>query len=142
MLVWGVWRRRWAWLLGAALAVSVADPLVARVLKPAFDRPRPCHVLAHVETARPCGSGRAMPSGHAANSAALAAATGSPALAGAAVLIGVSRVVLGQHWPSDVVVGWIVGAGLGAGVGAGVRAGVGRLVARRATNGGEEARWR
>ncbi|MFN7145802.1 MAG: phosphatase PAP2 family protein, partial [Myxococcota bacterium] len=108
VLVWGVWRRRWAWLLGAALAVSVADPLVARVLKPAFDRPRPCHVM-HVETAQPCGSGRAMPSGHAANSAALAAATRSPPLAGAAVLIGISRVVLGQHWPSDVVVGWLVG---------------------------------
>jgi len=116
---WHAGERRY--LLPALLAVGICDLACARVLKPSIDRARPCAVLDDVAM-RPtpsgylCGSGRSMPSCHAANSAALAAALGSPALAAVSVATGLSRVATGQHWPSDVLAGWAMGAGAGAGL--------------------------
>lgn len=113
-------KRQSQWLLCAALAVGLTDMICARVLKPAIDRERPCQVLEGVRgpRSRPggpfeCGSGASMPSNHAANTAALAAAMASPALAGISVISGVSRIVNGQHWPSDVLAGWAIGAVFG-----------------------------
>ncbi|MBM4392299.1 MAG: phosphatase PAP2 family protein [Deltaproteobacteria bacterium] len=116
---WFAGERRY--LLPALIAVGICDLTCARVLKPTFDRARPCAVLDEVtmRPARgdsPCGSGRSMPSCHAANSAALAAALGSPALAAVSLATGLSRVATGQHWPSDVVAGWAMGAGVGMGL--------------------------
>jgi len=102
--------------------VAVTDPLCARVLKPAFGRERPCRALPDVATPSGCGAALSMPSVHAANTAALAAAVGSPVLAGVALVSGLSRVVDGQHWPSDVLAGWGVGGAVGAGIGAATRA--------------------
>ncbi|MES2641418.1 MAG: phosphatase PAP2 family protein [Myxococcota bacterium] len=138
---WALWRRRWGWIVGGGLAVALADPLCARVLKPAIGRERPCRERSDVATVRACGAGEAMPSAHAANTAALAAATGSPVLVGVALLAGASRVVTGQHWPSDVVVGWIVGGALGAGVGLGTRASMRRLRQRRGRESALERPW-
>lgn len=124
---YALWKRRWAWIVGAALAVAVVDPLCARVLKPMFERERPCRVVPDLATVRDCGAGDSMPSIHAANTAALAAATVSPVLAGVALVAGASRVVTGQHWPGDVIVGWLVGGVLGAGIGIGTRVSMRRL---------------
>jgi undecaprenyl-diphosphatase len=57
------------------------------------------------------------PSGHACGSAvaygAIAAVTGSPVIAIVVtvlvLLIGISRIYLGAHYPSDVVAGWLIG---------------------------------
>ena len=111
------WRRALVlktWLLGA-----VASPL----LKSWWDTPRPLSVLdpalLHVVGHPPAGH-HAMPSGHSMAAAALAGllivfwARQRPVLrisiAGVAVLIALSRVAVGAHWPGDA----LAGLGLGA----------------------------
>ncbi|AKK12053.1 phosphatase PAP2 family protein [Corynebacterium uterequi] len=100
-------RRLFVW----PLTVAVTN-LVVHVAKPIISRPRPpldYQLVEHVSGA--------MPSGHAAAAAAVAvlawrlcgARVGGSVMAWAAA-VAVSRLYLGVHWLSDVVVGAIVGA--------------------------------
>ncbi len=107
----------------AAVYVAVAclgSLLISTGLKQLFDRPRPDLVPhgSHVYTS-------SFPSGHAAMAAAAYLTLGLVAsqfvarrrlkvlFIGVAmvvtVAVGVSRVYLGVHWPSDVLAGWAVG---------------------------------
>jgi len=111
-------KKRLAGLLGGGIALGI---LASALLKIAFARARP-DVVAHLVTVETAS----FPSGHAMNAAivylsmaALLArtqarrATRRYLLAtGIAItlLIGLSRLYLGVHWPTDVLVGWIVGA--------------------------------
>lgn len=113
-------RRRWRAGLLIALAVCGAE-LIGHLLKAAYGRPRPTVVSqeAHVLT-------EAFPSGHAMVSAAVYLTLGAllaeleTRLAVRAYIllwavllplgIGLSRVYLGVHWPTDVLAGWAAGA--------------------------------
>jgi undecaprenyl-diphosphatase len=111
-------RPRTAAFVFAATAGGIA---LAGLLKLVYARPRPTLVPHLVEV-----TSTSFPSGHATDSAivyltlAVLLARTVPRLVpricilAAAILmillIGVSRVYLGVHWPSDVVAGWTIGA--------------------------------
>lgn len=106
--------RVWGGLLGAILMV-----VILRTFKGALSLPRPLAVLPP-ETVTVIGPGHrrsAFPSGHAATMALLAATWAlsstrrlAPVLAlGAAALVGISRMAVGVHWPSDVLAGFALG---------------------------------
>ena len=106
--------RIWAGLLGALFMV-----LVLRVFKGTMSLPRPLGVLPE-EAVTVIGPGHrrgAFPSGHTATMALLAgvwAMTASKHFVrwlalGLAILVGVSRMAVGVHWPSDVLAGLALG---------------------------------
>ncbi len=115
-----LWRdhRRWAqWLLLSAALGYV----VQTALKQLVDRPRPTWPDAALSLTTP-----SFPSGHAMTGIdtwvvlgviLLCAPVGGrlPRAVGAAavaigILLGPSRLVLGVHWPTDVLAGWLLGA--------------------------------
>jgi undecaprenyl-diphosphatase len=113
LAAWLIWERRFK----AALVVAVMLPLASvasSILKMAFDRPRP-DLVPHLDKVHDLS----FPSGHAAAGAALVCAAlllGDRRrwlwLAGALAVmasIGLSRIMLGVHWPSDVLGGWLNG---------------------------------
>jgi len=105
-----------------ALLIAFSD-LLGGQLKLFIGRPRPCQVLAHVYELVGCGGTFSMPSNHAMNSGTVVAFLVMlyPALGWILWpflgLIGISRVYLGAHYVSDVLVGVALGALLGGGVG-------------------------
>jgi undecaprenyl-diphosphatase len=129
------WKRVLSAIALAAVVVSVADPVAARVLKPLFHRPRPCNPDALVEGGRYLlGLKRSLgfPSNHAANMIGVATLLTCffprrwlwffvPA-----TLVAFSRIYLGVHYPLDVLGGAAFGALVGVGAygvyGAAVRA--------------------
>ncbi len=113
VLLWG--GRRWeaVWIVASVSAVQ----LLVAIVKTGFDRARPVDGAAI-----PVPSSSSFPSGHAAAgivaAGAIAALVGARAGAAvawgaaalAALLIGVSRIVLNVHFVSDVVAGFALGA--------------------------------
>ena len=115
VVCWRQGRRSIAWIL---IGEAVAEILMNTLLKKLFTRPRP---TLFDKVGLP--SSWSFPSGHAMSSMAIWGGIAAVLIAlfpsrkrvivPLAVLliacIGVSRVYLGVHWPSDVVGGWLAG---------------------------------
>ncbi len=113
-------QRQWYFLI-ILLAVVIGETVLTDMLKDLFARERPDFVPHLIEA-----SSESFPSGHSASAAAIYLTFGlaianvlnkeaarwyalSMSLA-LVFLIGLSRVYLGVHYPSDVIAGWCVGA--------------------------------
>jgi membrane-associated phospholipid phosphatase len=124
--------------LSASLAAAIAAVTVA-LFKEIPDRARPPEGGSSVEPLVPIPASDSFPSGHAATAFAAATAVALvyprlriPALVLAA-LVALSRVYLGVHYWSDVIVGSLFGAGVGWATVVGVRAAARALRARAAS---------
>ena len=105
-----------AWPTVMRMAVAGALGLATyKWLKQRTSRPRPCQVYAAISAEAPALDQFSFPSGHTlhAVSLSLVATAGFPELAGAlfpfALLVALSRPILGLHYPSDVLAGTIIG---------------------------------
>ncbi|MFN0102257.1 MAG: phosphatase PAP2 family protein [Bryobacteraceae bacterium] len=104
---------------GSAFLAGAVGVWVFRLLKKTANRPRPCATTAHAWATLLPPDQFSFPSGH--TMTAFAVATPlmsyypdlSLGLLFCAVSIGVSRILLGMHFLSDVVAGGILGAMLG-----------------------------
>jgi undecaprenyl-diphosphatase len=105
-------------LLGL-IALGLADLISFELIKPFFARERPCWTLAGIYQVQGfCGGSYGFTSNHAANAAAFVTTLFlsryftvqvlSIAVA-VVVLIGLSRVFLGVHYPGDVAGGYLLG---------------------------------
>jgi membrane-associated phospholipid phosphatase len=111
----------------AALSAAALAGILVTVLKAAFDRPRPPLADPGLDPVGTVPLSASFPSGHAATAFAAAVAVGvlfprlrKPLLLLAAV-IAVSRVYLGVHFATDVLVGSLLGAAIGLGMGLAAR---------------------
>jgi len=97
------------------VCIALLDPFSHYVLKPLFARPRPCHVLSDLHMLVGCGGKYGFPSNHTVN--AFGAATilciffrrQIAIWVSIAFVIGISRIYLGRHYPSDVLGGALIG---------------------------------
>lgn len=122
-LVFGIAARKQPGWMAAYLFCLLIGGLMVHLLKHAIDAPRPAAVLSTTDL-HIIGSvlrTRSMPSGHSASAFAFAAVillTPNPQrlrrwllgpVLAIAVLIGLSRIAVGAHWPLDVLVGGALG---------------------------------
>ena len=98
------------------VGVIICDQFSSSILKEIFQRPRPCHVLTDINLLVNCGAGKSFPSSHAGNSMmgvvmiALFFRKHKFWLPIISIIIGISRIFVGVHYPLDVLCGWILGA--------------------------------
>ncbi|SKB39356.1 phosphatase PAP2 family protein [Daejeonella lutea] len=119
-------KQGWLILLFMGLTFGFTDYFSSSILKPSFERLRPCNdpsIKAEVNNLIPCGTGFSLPSSHAANHFALAFFLITifysrwKAILPLAVLwafsISFAQVYVGVHYPFDVTAGGIIGGMIG-----------------------------
>jgi undecaprenyl-diphosphatase len=121
-------RRKLPFAAFAALSAAAVAGLSVMLLKGLFDRARPPLVDPGLDPVGTVPGSASFPSGHAATAFAAAVAVGvlyprfrTPLLALAAT-VALSRVYLGVHFATDVLVGSLLGAAIGLATGIVVRA--------------------
>ncbi|MCB0393954.1 MAG: phosphatase PAP2 family protein [Bdellovibrionales bacterium] len=117
-----IYSKRKQALTGILVVIStfaITDSVSHHFIKPIFKRERPHQVLENVNLRTIQHSGYSMPSNHAFNNMAIAVVAGYNFMNlrvlfyFLALLIAFSRVYVGVHYPSDVLVGMILGYGVG-----------------------------
>lgn len=112
------------WLLGIAFVVLMADQVSVHAFKYVFLRLRPCHdpsISNAVHLVNGCGGKYGFVSSHAANTFGVAVFLSllfskkwvTFSILFWAAFVSYSRIYLGVHFPGDVLVGAILGAGIG-----------------------------
>jgi undecaprenyl-diphosphatase len=114
------------WCLFFIVTFSISDYVSASLLKPLFERTRPCnnpYLAQIVHNIVPCGGGYSFPSSHAANHFGLAIFMGTtirhrvkriwPLALIWAFSIAYAQVYVGVHFPFDVLFGGVLGACVG-----------------------------
>ena len=118
-LLWKGGREGRAAALLVIVAIALADQISASFLKPTLERIRPCKTLEGFRLLTHCGGRYAFPSSHASNAAAVGTlmvglwGRGKAVWIFLVVLIGLSRVYVGVHYPGDVIGGWVLGILIG-----------------------------
>jgi undecaprenyl-diphosphatase len=130
-IIWMFWKfRKKAFipLMLIILAITITDQVTSGLMKPLFERLRPCHnpdIQQFVHTVNGCGGLYGFASGHAANSFALATLlflffrqNGRywALLFLWAAMVAYSRVYVGVHYPGDIIVGGLIGWLTGSGI--------------------------
>lgn len=120
-IIWHFRKRSLLILLGITLVIVFADQLTSSIMKPLFERPRPCHeplLEGLVYLAKGCGGKFGFVSSHAANTFGVAMFLWMsfkkvyrwPSLIFIwAAVVSYSRIYLGVHYPLDIIVGGILG---------------------------------
>ena len=116
----------WMWCLLFFASFVLSDRMSATLMKPFFNRIRPCndpYFASIVHIIVPCGGGKSFPSSHAANHFSLAlfcavtlrsrARWVVPVAISWAALVAYSQVYVGVHFPLDVLCGGLLGACIG-----------------------------
>jgi len=104
--------------IGAAGSAALAGIFLFRALKKTSHRQRPCEIEPHCWSSVLPPDRYSFPSGHSITAFAVAVSVGffypelMASLLTAAVLIAASRIILGMHFLSDVVVGSAIGIAL------------------------------
>lgn len=118
-------KNSWWVFAGAALSILLADQLTSGLMKPFFERLRPCHDPRWegiIHNYGRCGGLYGFVSSHAANTFAIAMFLNLklkrklpylPWLFLWAAVVAYTRVYLGVHYPFDIILGAVIGMVLG-----------------------------
>ena len=116
-------RRRLPWAMSAALGAAAATGLMVTLVKETVDRVRPGVAEPALDPIGIIPASASFPSGHSATAFATAAAVAlfyprlRVPLFALAALVALSRVYLGMHYATDVLVGSALGAAIGLATG-------------------------
>lgn len=105
--------------IGIIILIVISDQISSHLLKPFFERVRPCNIVENVNLLVNCSKSYSMPSSHAVNNFAAAVFFSrlfpklKVALFIVATLIAFSRPIVGVHYFSDIFIGALIGSILG-----------------------------